>query len=717
MLDDSPKIIYEPSQIEAIGELVDKRIADGTLHPDMADDRIGDFALSIRSEEIVTRAASILTSSRIKSKELSDIIDRLYIDILTLFKSIDRAENAVNFKKRKSDQQFKASFDSYLKIKSDVSSFIDGYKNQNYDEIRRISFFEKRNQSFLDLGSVVDWRSNKLVLDGDHTNIASETTLTASVDYHGEAYNSEMPLSNIVDPDPNTYWQSVVMLDAEAPSVLATVKISMTSVQELSSIFILPFSPQPILISDARYSLDGVSWIQIPDFNPSLATQNTDYVSLYFPMISARFIEIDLVQENPIYRERLIPVSYEMVTKDIYKDRLAHSISLVDFSDYDSRADTIREDMISAIINAATLDAAPLNIVSGYEYVFGLSDISIFKSSYKLNGKFSSQSFSNYKNAFSIELRSTEFLSEATSIEYDVDIGGDRRLPIVPVENNNLVFNEVLSFNGRSFISPVRFTIDIEKSVSVFENGIKISPRNYSFTNDSIILLSIEDDFIPSNSNIYTASYSSVGGSQINLHDQLNSIPSDEEAFIGSSPVGEISLKSYPHIEYGVVNDLKNFYYTNGVYVYSGDINTVLGFNSDEPTIPIQIGADSLNAVSNVFYLDGIAYGNTPDTTKRYSPIQVFVDDIPAINITNYLGGDQKALSNKPFGDTVYEYIQKDNRIIFGTRIIGKDIRVQYNSMARHIQLVMTLRRTSSLDDSVTPVLKDATLYIKARNK
>ena len=717
MIDINPKIIYEPAQLDSIRELIEKRVADGTLSVEVIDNRIREFALSARSTEITSRPADLTSSSKIGSAQLSDIIDRLYIDIGTLYKSLDRAENSINFKKKKSDQQYKASFDSYLKVKSDVKSFISGYQNPKYDEIRKITFSDKRNESNLENPAIANGKSNRLMLHGDHVNVASKTKLVATVDFQGNAYTSRGDLASIVDPDPATYWQSVVMLESKADSLTATVDIAMSSAQSFSSIFILPFSPQPLRVSNIQYSVDGISWTPISGFEASLATQNTDYVSFNFPAVVGRFVQIELEQSNYIYRDKFIPVSYEEVTQQVFADRLTQAISLVDFTNYESRSVEVKEDLLKAVIKTATLANQPVSTVSGYEYIFGLSDVSIFDSSYNLTGEFSSPKFVNHKNAFSIEVETIEIQNDATSIEYSIDTGNNKRLPIVPVANEDFVRNEVLDFSGRSFKQFTRFEINVEKGVVVYENGIELDPNNYSFGADYIILLSVTDSFTPSNSNIYTVSYYTISGSQLVLSDQLNSVAVTPEKFTSTSPTGEILLESCPHIEYAIVNDLVNFYYNNGVYVYAGERNTILGFNIESPDEAIQVPADSISSILNVKYLDSKAYGNTEDTNLQYSPIEILIDGIKATNITNYLGGPQKALSSKPFGDTVYEFIQNQNRVTFGTMITGKNIEVRYNSIAKHIQLIAMLRRTSSLDASLTPVVKEATLYIKSRNK
>lgn len=717
MLDDNNRIIYKPAQYEAIKELVDKRIADGSLHPDVLNKRLAEFGLSIQSTDFTTKLQNITELSKIRSTLLQDIVDRLYTDILTLYKSIEQAENTYVFKNRKIQQELSNSKDNYLKVKSDVKAFINGYKHPEYDEVRFINFYDKNNYvtGENDLAMITS-KGNKLKLNGSQTLISSLTDIKASFNIEANMYTVEGNVNSIVDNNPNTYWQTTVLSETLVDNFKCNVVISTNTVQKVSSISILPSCPYPQVVSNIEYSLDGITWKTVPDFEPSLATQNTDYVVFDFGTIEAKFFKVELTQFNSIYRDKLIPESVNNSDIDTISGRLANNISMIDFSNSESRSEEIVQNISQAIINSAIFDSNVLTRVNGYEYVFGLSEIVLSFSDNFLTGFYSSKPFSNLKNAFLIQVLANDKSSNKTSIEYNIDIGDNTRIPILPIGRDNFVENELLELNGDDLTAQTRFTIDIDKGVSVYRNGVEMPSNRFVFSSNSVSLLNSSYGEPIDNSSVYTIAYFSVKGDEINLLEQLNSKPF-EESFNGTDGRYGIELTYYPFIEYGVINDFKNFYYDNGDYIYSGPPNTILAFATNNPFERMQIPENLVNAILQILYLDGIPYGSTASSQKVYSPISIYIDGVKARNITNYIGDEQPALSKNPIGQTNYEYIQRGNFITFGTDIVGKNIVVKYNVLAKQIAVNVVLRQTTIGDNSNTPVVKDITLLIKARHK
>lgn len=717
MLDDNNRIIYKPAQYEAIKELVDKRIADGSLHPDVLNKRLAEFGLSIQSTDFTTKLQNITELSKIRSTLLQDIVDRLYTDILTLYKSIEQAENTYVFKNRKIQQELSNSKDNYLKVKSDVKAFINGYKHPEYDEVRFINFYDKNNYvtGENDLAMITS-KGNKLKLNGSQTLISSLTDIKASFNIEANMYTVEGNVNSIVDNNPNTYWQTTVLSETLVDNFKCNVVISTNTVQKVSSISILPSCPYPQVVSNIEYSLDGITWKTVPDFEPSLATQNTDYVVFDFGAIEAKFFKVELTQFNSIYRDKLIPESVNNSDIDTISGRLANNISMIDFSNSESRSEEIVQNISQAIINSAIFDSNVLTRVNGYEYVFGLSEIVLSFSDNFLTGFYSSKPFSNLKNAFLIQVLANDKSSNKTSIEYNIDIGDNTRIPILPIGRDNFVENELLELNGDDLTAQTRFTIDIDKGVSVYRNGVEMPSNRFVFSSNSVSLLNSSYGEPIDNSSVYTIAYFSVKGDEINLLEQLNSKPF-EESFNGTDGRYGIELTYYPFIEYGVINDFKNFYYDNGDYIYSGPPNTILAFATNNPFERMQIPENLVNAILQILYLDGIPYGSTASSQKVYSPISIYIDGVKARNITNYIGDEQPALSKNPIGQTNYEYIQRGNFITFGTDIVGKNIVVKYNVLAKQIAVNVVLRQTTIGDNSNTPVVKDITLLIKARHK
>lgn len=716
MLDDNVKIIYKPAQYDAIKELIDKRIADGSLHPDLVDNRLAELGLSIRSTDFATKLQNITSLSKIRSTMLQDIVDRLYADIITLYKSIEQAENTINFKNKKIQQQLAASQDIYLKVKSDVKAHIDGFKNPEYDEIRKITFYDKTNSATTESIAIVDQRGSKLKLNGRSVNIGTKTRVTPSFLLDADMYLVEGNVKSIIDSNPNTYWQTTVLSEALVPSFSVQIKLALSTIETLSSVSILPACPYPQKVSNLEHSIDGINWNVVAGFDPILATQNTDYVVIDFPAIQTRFIRITLEQFNGIFRDKLIPETVNDTTPEFISNRIGHNLSLIDYSDYDKRSAEIKTQITNAIIQSAIYSSNVLTRVNGYEYSFGIAEVALLNTVYDSSSSYLSRSFSNHKNAFLVELNTTEIKMPNTSIEYSLDLGDKIRIPILPKSYNSFIDNELLQFAGDSLTATVRFDIDMNKGVNVYKNGVQLSPYKYTFTKNTVTLLDAQIGEPVDSSTLYTVEYYALDGAAVSILDKIDSQPFDE-IITGTSPNGEIMLKYFPFIEYGIVNDLKNFYYDNGNYIYSGDVNTLLAFSVSDPEIRLQVKESALTSLTNILYLDGLAYGNTQSTKRVYAPITIYVGEHKARNITNYIDDDQASLSQNPLGQTTYDYIQRGNTVTFGTRIIGKNITVRYNVLVKHIGLEAILRRTSTHDSSITPAIKDMTLFIKARNK
>lgn len=717
MVQTRSEFIYSPAQTEAVDDYVKKRIKDGLISDTNLDDRLAELALSINSNDITTRIPTIGPLSRISKSEFNDIIERLYIDILASFKSVGRIESIVGFKQGKANREYQAAFDSFLKVKSDAKSFVSAYKSPEFDGIRKVTFFDARNYSLSDKAAVIDDRTKTLILSGNNTNIAAKTTLEATVTIDAPINNMLGKTEHIVDPDPSTFWQAVVLSDVALNSVDATIVVKLGSAQNISSVDVLPFSPQPLVISNMEYSIDGITYKVIPNFIASLATQNTDYVGIKFAAITARFIRVTLKQCNGVYRSKIIPKQYEELTKDLLLDRIFDSLGEIGVEASEADSEVQFTKIVSAIYGAATLIEDPKNITSGYEYVFGVSDLILTYSEYESSGEYLGPRFLNKDDVFQVELDVDEKLTDKSTIEYDIEVGESRRAPILPRSANNIVDKEVLVLDGKSFGSALRFPVDVTKKAIVFENNEALPQDAYAFTANSVNIHTNKPGFRPSLAKQYTASYSPQGdASKLLIGDTFNSIPiNDPEQFTRTDSVGKIILKNVPYVEYGIVNDVINFYNNNGVYKYAGEVGTILAFDIRNPEESIRVALNEIGGLKKVIYYDGIAYGLTDNASPDYQPVTVTVDRVQAINVTDHLGGDHKILSKNPINNTIFEYIQDGNNIIFGTTITGKDIVVTYNIISEYVRPIATLKHTSSDDITVTPIVKDMTLFTKSR--
>lgn len=107
--------------------------------------------------------------------------------------------------------------------------------------------------------------------------------------------------------------------------------------------------------------------------------------------------------------------------------------------------------------------------------------------------------------------------------------------------------------------------------------------------------------------------------------------------------------------------------------------------------------------------IDGTIYGLDNVT---YEPISVYVNDVKAINKTDYNKLEHQAFLPEPENTRIYEYIQAGKNIYLNAPAAGK-IEIDYRFLTQFIKINALLRCNKVVRATDTPIISDYTIRIK----
>jgi len=411
--------------------------------------------------------------------------------------------------------------------------------------------------------------------------------------------------------------------------------------------------------------------------------------------------------------------------------------------------------------------------VTRYEYLYGLRSIELAGVLYEPVAYYESAPFDTNGTVYRVELETDERQPEfydglgsyrRTSIEYEVEVAPNVRFPIVPLTDlsgaDYVVRDEYVRL--KDGVGKLRFE-PLASSVRVRENGFRVAASRVALSGDQLTV----NDALPNG--VYTATYY-VGSDQtvVDLEEELASTRLlAPELFYGTNRDNAIQLSYYPYTIYEIVRDDRLwtkdpeaaiwrwtpefFPIVTGTVAVTNGSRTVSLTKSD-PDDPdfgdLLAGADYevkiyLAATGKTYavesftdtqltlaadYAEATASGlqflcgrsKTWDNRvwglnlQVYEPIQVFVDDVKAVNTTDYLRGEHPAFSGGT-DERKIRYIQAGRNIYFD-QSIGKDrkIQVTYSWLIQYLKLVATLRCHVPVDTIYTPKLDSARLRVKS---
>lgn len=275
---------------------------------------------------------------------------------------------------------------------------------------------------------------------------------------------------------------------------------------------------------------------------------------------------------------------------------------------------------------------------------------------------------------------------------------------------------------------------------------------------------------------VHTISYyAAEDAATIDMNSRINSdFTVEPEVFTGVDKDNRVKLKYFPYVEYEVVNDENNWsqadstvpswrfvpatqsYNQGSVDVngsiltgagmdwisggaqelLTGDVNgltgaaiqlvgdsraySISGFTSasglvtynnvETGFLPAGSPATGLPyVIGKIKEIDGQIYG-LDNTT--YEPIEIYINDVKALNRTDYSTLEHQAFVPVDPSSRVFEYIQAGKNIYFNSAVQGK-IEVTYRYLTEYLKVNATLRSHKPVNAVTTPLVKDYTVRLK----
>lgn len=140
-----------------------------------------------------------------------------------------------------------------------------------------------------------------------------------------------------------------------------------------------------------------------------------------------------------------------------------------------------------------------------------------------------------------------------------------------------------------------------------------------------------------------------------------------DETYNGTDDDKSIRLRAFPYSDFNIIGS-KEWIYSNGVYTYSRNIGVT------------------------------------------YEPITVVVGGKKAFNVTDYENRTTPSFSGKRL-----EYYSDGDKIFFSQVIRGEEIRIEYYSLVDVIAMKVSLLRSDSISDALSPVVYGYTLLANVR--
>ena len=435
---------------------------------------------------------------------------------------------------------------------------------------------------------------------------------------------ADAPISQVYQKNTgnNEYQVSV-----EGPVVEIYFKFS--HAEKINTIKILPFSEYSTRIVDISYRASNSSQIFIPidgfkesttldweeyNFNPiitnevriTIAQENYKKVSYLLPknLVTNRELFQQILKErtfktisNNVFDSDFSlyvlnsRTTYQKVVKDLetlfneYGLDLTVQPSIEYYNKLNEILQLAYSDLTSQNIDGLTNQLSsnePLQqpdsgnvTVSKYEYLLGIREVQINHQLYYPASFYESEKYLPQATVSEIQIEVDAHHVETntpwqqdyrkTSIEWELDIGDGRKIPVHPanivdkLDNIPCAKDEKINFDLSSYKGQTRLGGYYSTPYRLKKNGEVIPPTYYECyrVTGSIpkLEVTLNREYFDTNS-IYTIDYAvDISSYNINILDKFNSEPlNNPEVFTGVGSNNEVTLSNYPFINYEVIN-------------------------------------------------------------------------------------------------------------------------------------------------------------------
>ena len=368
---------------------------------------------------------------------------------------------------------------------------------------------------------------------------------------------------------------------------------------------------------------------------------------------------------------------------------------------------------------APTFSMATSESKTKYEYLYGIKNLEIKHIQYENKSVYVSKPMNVAGNVMQVSLSAIEehplfdtlnnkAADRQTSVEYYIASVGtnpnptlDEWYPILP-ESERTVKSELLMFESAR-TAELRFPALIGSKAVVYRNGLALENGEWAFADGgSKMRLLIERDQTAIYTIDYTPNAEFYNPWLIDIN-QSNSQPVKHTQIFetGTNHNKTVVLEKYPYINYELINTTDGYDQNLSSYV----------------PIKVSLQNASITGPSRVTY-------------KEVLPLQSGNQVVFTKNVTNYKTGHPETL--KPYSidpDKAYngfEYYHEGNKLFFSETFNKADIHtnlqeshgnanivVEYEYLSSDFRMKIILRRNSTDENTLTPIVHQYTLKFK----
>lgn len=441
--------------------------------------------------------------------------------------------------------------------------------------------------------------------------------------FWGTLVMADSPIAQVFDI--TTRNGDVTKLGVDGPVV--EIYLQFSHIEQINTVRFLPFAEYPVDIIDVAYRSNPTSQVfyQIKDFNksttldweelnfdsvyahevritiaqtnykkvlyhlPRQLTINTDIFQQIFNLRSKNTIDNGLVPDSDALLDILRTTStytraIELVD-DLYTVAGVDSIIYPESKHYDSVLQIFNEiygTIDPSIVETVTNNISQLNPVqqdeiieiNKYEYVLGMREVEVGHTMYSPVAYYMSDKYSTDATvsevAIEVEERHTPFVTQwetnyqKTSVEWDLDLGNSRKVPIHPrnivddVDGIPAVKDERIYFESSLNYAYTRLGGYYSTVYRLKKDGNLIPPTDYSVVKITgatpKLKITLSTGWL--DNSVYTVDYAVDPDSyRIQVLDKYRSEPlASPEVFTTLGSDNDLNLSKYPFINYEVVN-------------------------------------------------------------------------------------------------------------------------------------------------------------------
>jgi hypothetical protein len=689
---------------------------------------------------------------------------------------------------------------------------------------------------------------------GRNTAFAPEKMLDSSPDsYWAEMIMADAPIRQEYAPSGDGGLGGVF----DSNGAICHVTIELAKVLEANTIRLLPFGEFPVRVIDVAFKENAgqTDWVMIPGFQVEDAT--LDWIEVNFEPRTIAALRVTIEQINyrsNLYHlpeklvrngmlwdsilasrktEELRDLNLTEQERELVKADPQQVAKLLAEKDYEalmgkSPLQQGREQVFQAQISTAMAatkavtrqepsDANKISTVlrgteesdlsrtvtiRTYEYVYGIRDLQVLFNLYQPVAHYASQKLTTNASVIEAGVVTEERhipandglgLYNRTSVEWDLEVGRDRKYPIAPKNWRNgeviTVPDEFLQFDRTTRQAVTRLPMAALQG-TLRENGTRVPLTGYTIdeysppssgvmgrylasglanpaffggadpasnlTGRGIVTVA-SDRFDPNA--VYTLRYEAAEGADVvNVDEDLNSVELPEpEIFKGTSRDNQIVLRAYPYVDYRIINSARwrkveneakwtlnpsesNYIagtvdVTNGSATITGHGTTWLSLtgplvfrrNGDDVLYKVQTVVSDTQATLATVYegesgtLVDYAMGQYFETDGKifaldrsvYEPVKVLVNDIRAVNLTDYEAFEHQAFTDVPRTGRQIQFIHAGKMLYFNRPIENSKIEVFYSWLTQYVQVGATLRCNIPVRTVLTPQINSVRVDLK----